>query len=163
MSENESKWICAISVDTEVWSASDYFDTRDEAIQAGRKALTELAESIEENSDMSDVFGCFWLFLAVFGCYWEEEYIPTTFAIGQLISPSLYIDGGSIIENLQDQTYSECGEFAEGFLDDVSKEEEEEVSERLNYVLNEWINKYNYRPEFYNIYRIEKINVGEEK
>ena len=71
MSENESKWICAISVNTEVWSASDY------------------------------------------------------------------IDGGSIIENLQDQTYSECGEFAEGFLDDVSKEEEEELSEILNYVLNE--------------------------
>ena len=114
MSRNESKWICAISVNTEVWSASDYFDTRDEAIQAGIKALTELAENIEENSDMSDVFGC----------YWEEEYIPTTFAIGQLISPSLYIDGGSIIENLQDQTYSECGEFAEGFLDYVSKEEE---------------------------------------
>ena len=153
MSRNESKWICAISVNTEVWSASDYFDTRDEAIQAGIKALTELAENIEENSDMSDVFGC----------YWEEEYIPTTFAIGQLISPSLYIDGGSIIENLQDQTYSECGEFAEGFLDDVSKEEEEELSERLNYVLNEWINRYNYHPEFYNIYGIEKINVWEGK
>ena len=76
---------------------------------------------------------------------------------------SLYIDGGSIIENLQDQTYSECGEFAEGFLDYVSKEEEEELSEMLNYVLNEWINKYNYRPEFYNIYGIEKINVEEEK
>ena len=127
MSRNESKWICAISVDTEVWSASDYFDTRDEAIQAGIKALTELAENIEENSDMSDVFGC----------YWEEEYIPTTFAIGQLISPPLYIDGGSIIENLQDQTYSECGEFAEGFLDDVSKEEEEELSEILKKFVND--------------------------
>lgn len=54
-------------------------------------------------------------------------------------------------------------EFAEGFLDYVSKEEEEELSERLNEVLNEWIEKYNYHPEFYNIYGIEKINVGEEK
>lgn len=153
MSKNESKWICAISVDTEIWSASDYFDTRDEAIKAGRKALIELSENMEENYDMSDVLGC---------C-WEEEYLPQTFAIGQLSSPSLYIDGGSIIENLQDQAHSECGDFADGFLDDVSKEEEEELSEKLNYVLNEWINRYNYHPEFYNIYGIEKINVEEEK
>lgn len=154
MSKNESKWICAISVDTEVWSASDYFDTRDEAIKAGRKALMELAENMEENYDMSDVLGC---------C-WGEEYLPETFAIGQLISPSLYIDGGSIIENLQDQACSECGEFADGFLDDVSKVEEEELSEKLNNVLNEWIKKYNYSPEFYNIYGVEKISAkGEEQ
>lgn len=88
----------------------------------------------------------------------EEGY--SSFRIGQKIPvgvPTLDID--SILEGAYDQVYDEVGEVAEGFLDDVTKEQQKELEEQLNDVFYNWIIKYNLQPNCYTIINDEVIEV----
>ena len=44
MSENNLKWVCGPGEDEEIWGASEYFDTKEEAIEAGYSFLTKSAK-----------------------------------------------------------------------------------------------------------------------
>lgn len=43
------------------------------------------------------------------------------------------------------------GEYAENYLDDVTKEQREELEEQLDVVFNAWLEKYDLYPNFYTI------------
>lgn len=55
--------------------------------------------------------------------------------------------------------YSEMGEVAEDYLDDVTTEHLLELEEQLNEVFYKWQEKYNYKPTFYRVISEEIINV----
>lgn len=153
MRENNLKWVCSPCEDEEIWDASEFFDTKEDAIEAGKKALREFIADPKNEYDQSDVLG---------HVYEEWEDIPSTFAIGQLRRPSLRIYADSLIENLQEQSDERCGESSETFLDDVTKEQEKDLEEKLNATLNEWLTKYNHQPTFYYLDNIEKVQLKED-
>lgn len=150
MNKMHLKWMCNGNIDSDAWEASEYFDTKEEAIEAGKKALREFIADPENEYDQSDVLG---------HVYEEYEEIHTIFAVGQLHSPSLRVYADSVIENLQEQSDEYCGEVAETYLDDVTKEQEKDLEEKLNAVLNEWLIKYNHEPTFFYLDNIEKVRL----
>lgn len=56
-----------------------------------------------------------------------------------------------MIEAIQTDAYDEGGEYAENYLDDVTKEQREELEEQLDVVFNAWLEKYDLYPNFYTI------------
>lgn len=84
----------------------------------------------------------------------------SSFRIGKKIPvgiPTLDVDG--ILENAYDQVYDEVGEVAEGFLDDVTKEQQKELEEQLNQVFFNWVVKHKLEPTCYTIINDEVIEV----
>lgn len=80
----------------------------------------------------------------------------TTIWIGKIDFPHLpKLDVNKILEYISYAYYNEFDEIAEDYLNDVKKEHKEELEEKLNTVLNEWLTKYNYEPDFY---RVEQVN-----
>jgi len=65
--------------------------------------------------------------------------------IGELDNYVPSIDAERIIDDLTEQAYDECGECSEGWLDGA---ETEELEEKLNEVLQEWLKKTNQAPSF---------------
>lgn len=62
----------------------------------------------------------------------------------------------SVIEGLQEQAYEECGEFAETYLDDVTKEEEAELAD----FITNWAARVD-RSNFWTVYDTEQIDIAE--
>lgn len=82
------------------------------------------------------------------------------FYIGKAISdftPSIDID--CIIENIQEDAYQNGGEWAEGYLEDITKEQANELDEKLNDVLSNWIDKYNIKANWFTVADIERIEI----
>ena len=69
------------------------------------------------------------------------------------------IDVDTVIENIQDDMYDAYGEFAEGYLEDVKKEDVLSLEKDLNTVLQKWIKKNKYEPNFYHVSYVETIRV----
>lgn len=151
MNKMHLKWMCNGNPDSEVWDASEYFDTKDDAISAGTKALNEYLANPEEDYDQHDVLGVDYDI--------DVDGTPMSFAVAQIFSHSFGIDAGHVLESIQEDAYSEAGEFSEGYLDDVTKEQEAELEEQLNAVFTAWSNKYNFHPNFYNVGAIEIIKL----
>lgn len=72
--------------------------------------------------------------------------------VGEVALPALpTIDVDRILEQIGCNYYDEYGENAGDYLRYVKKEHEEELEEKLNAVLSEWVKKYNYEPDFYKV------------
>lgn len=153
MNKRHLKWMCNGNPDSEVWDASEYFDTKDDAIFAGAKALRAYLANPEEDYDQYDVLGVDYDM--------DFDGAPTGFAVAQIVCPSFGIDVESVLENIQENAYSEGGEFSEGYLDDVTKEQEAELDEQLNAVLSAWMDKYNHHPNFYTLADIKLVKLEE--
>lgn len=69
----------------------------------------------------------------------------------ELYRPSLLSCGYDVIEAVQTDAYDEGGEYAENYLDDVTKEQREELEEQLDVVFNAWLEKHDLYPNFYTI------------
>lgn len=85
-----------------------------------------------------------------------------SFRIGESIPtgvPTLDID--NILEDAYYQVYNEVGECAEGFLDDVTSEQQKELEDKLNEVFYNWVKKYNLEPTCYTIINDKTITIGE--
>lgn len=84
-----------------------------------------------------------------------------SFYIGSQVMCSLStIYADSIIEDAKEQLYDNVGEVAETYLEDVTKEQQEELEEKLNEVFYEWHKKYNLFPTCYMVENSEKIEVN---
>ena len=79
--------------------------------------------------------------------------LPERVFIGEceLYRPSLLSCGYDVIEAVQTDAYDEGGEYAENYLDDVTKEQREELEEQLDVVFNAWLEKHDLYPNFYTI------------
>lgn len=88
------------------------------------------------------------------------EYNKNTFRIG--IAEEVYnfgIDIDRVIEDIAETTYSEVGEVAEDYLDDVTTEHRLELERELNEVFYKWQERHNYKPTFYRVVSEEVIQV----
>ena len=76
--------------------------------------------------------------------------------IGIFKSHKDFIDADDIIERAKDRAY-EDNEYAEGYLDDITKEKEEE----LNKLIIDWLNNNGEQPTFFTVKNIDQITSEE--
>ena len=69
------------------------------------------------------------------------------------------IDTDFIIELIQEDAYNNGGEWAEDYLDDISKEQLAELDKKLNDVLSDWLNKHNLKPTWFTVEDVEEISL----
>lgn len=69
------------------------------------------------------------------------------------------IDVDSLLENIAENTTDGFDEYADGFLENVTKEHFDELEEKLNNVFLEWVNKYNYNPTWFEVIDIKEIEL----
>ena len=79
--------------------------------------------------------------------------------IGIVTEVDIRVDADDVIENIQNRVYSEHGEVAEEYLDDVTKEQLNELDEALNKVFNEWKDKYKFEPNFFTVEEIKEYDL----
>lgn len=138
----DQKWLCAPSTDTEVWSSTEFFDTKQEAIEAAKEAIKKYnADTENENLE------------AEIGYFAEDFSKVTSFAVGQANVFGISVDVDLIIDNIQEQAWSECGDSADGFLNNVTKEHKE----GLENLILDWFEKHNYKADFYTITNVDEI------
>jgi hypothetical protein len=89
------------------------------------------------------------------GCEYEQYYV------GQITSIVPKIDTTGLLERIGEDIYEDCGEVAENYLCDVTKEQEKELDEWLNSVFITWLYKHNLHPNFYNIKNVSSHSVDD--
>lgn len=140
----KEEWQCA-PVGTEMWSSTDYFPSKEDAIRAGIQAIQM------RDRDALDLFGV-----------GDEEEIPTrTFAIGKVKRACLSLNVESLLEYISEDTYEACEQLdiAEDYLNDVTDEHAEELEE----LIYSWFERHNYLPSFYRIVDIKTVEVPNER
>lgn len=148
-------WMCAESVDTEYWKASERFHTKEDASIAGRSALQDL----KKNWENKKFIGAHEI---VIGCTYDDyEEPPKRFAVGQIHTDwTPTIDTDVLLEWINENAYDNCGEFAEVYLDNLPREQVDELDEQLNKVFNAWLDKHDNHPGFFTIYLVDEVEVS---
>lgn len=152
---NESlvgKWLCASDTDVEVWRACAYFDTKEDAIHAGKLAVDAIrngktfVEEIWEH--VEDILG-----------FLPEEPI-NSFVVGRVAPVYLPVDIESLLERTQEIVYDEVGEVADDYC--LTDEIPEEKQEELCSLISNWFAKNGYDCPFTKITNIEPVYVSGE-
>lgn len=148
MLENSGKWLCAYDGADE-WGASSLFDTREQAIKAGRSACQAFNSNQDpEGIDIGDVLDY----------YPEDDDKVTVFQVGQLEQIMPPISASEILENISEQLYSEHGDdYFENYLtDEVSEAQRDE----LDKLISDWFVRHNLLPNYYKLVHVEPISVA---
>lgn len=137
-----NKWM--ITFDDENWEENSFktFNSLEEAknfVQEHGKQKLYL-EWCEENGE--DLVG-------------EEDIVCFAGEI-EYFTPKIDADG--IIESLKEEAAEIGGEFSEHYLEKISKEKKQELSDMLTATFNEWAEKYNQKPTFYDVVSVKEIN-----
>ncbi|EPR7326956.1 hypothetical protein [Listeria monocytogenes] len=134
--------------DGERWGAFERFDTKEEATIYGVELLTEY-NSLEDNKrrdyDLSDG-------LNMRPLDYENIY---TFFVGQIEEVGFPNEVDTLLEIIAERIYAEVGEYAEGYLDDVTQEHKEQLSD----LIYEWAKQRDYLPACFKIEMVEEIDI----
>lgn len=79
--------------------------------------------------------------------------------IGETEEYTPFISGDEIIDTLQERAYEECGEASEGWLQNVSNEQTDELADKVLEIINEWLEKVNEKPNFSKINNIKEYKI----
>jgi len=82
-----------------------------------------------------------------------------TIAIGFVFPYIASIDAESVLEEIENYAYDECGESCESWINYKDKESIDELSNRLTACLNQWLKETKQEPTFYRIDDIETIKI----
>lgn len=66
-----------------------------------------------------------------------------------------------VLEKVVEDAYERAGDFAEGWLENVSKAATDELDKKLKTVFDEWAVKHKLEPHFWNVCNIKEIKVRE--
>lgn len=136
---NQGKWIINLVEDGN-WNSMEEFDSKEEAIAYGKENFEEIYE--EENGEK-----------------FNSETYNKVFYVGKIDRYVPSVDVDRVIENITENAYDEVGEFAEDYLDNVSKEEYGFLEEKMNEVLHKWLDETKNHPTFWKIVGVEKVIV----
>lgn len=64
-----------------------------------------------------------------------------------------------LLEDAEERAFDEAGDFADGWLEDVSGSQAQELKEGLHEAINSWATKYSYQPSFYMVLGVKQISV----
>lgn len=139
--KNNGKWI--ITFNDEKWD--DWygeFGSKEEAISTVKtQDINELYENWNDNvnggDEIPELIECF---------------------VGQMDAFKPSVNTSLVLDDIMDNASWHGGDYAEGYLDNVNNQMEDELDEQLNEVLFLWMEKYDLQPSFYQVINIEKIN-----
>ena len=114
------------------WDGCCEFDTKEKAIEWGR-----------DEYQTFDVDG---FFVGV-----KRPYV---------ISSNI-IDAETVLERINDSIFDDMGECAEDYLGDIEGTQIEELEKELNAVFHKWVKKHKLRPTFYEVIKVEEIELSE--
>ena len=129
----KTKYMCALNADQEVWEATERFNTRIEAINAGIQGLAEKDEGI---------FG-------------EIPEIGTTkFAVGRISEYKINFENVAeeIMEIVSEDVYDYLGESVTNYVDD-------DQNKRLAGVIENFFKEEELIPKCFNIVDIEEYDI----
>ena len=131
------QWMYQIG-ESDIWNSGEEFDTKEEAIKAGRE------EVIAENKSYDD-----------------KKYQYEHFYIGLIeeCSNCHGVNVERILEDIAEIVYDEVGEVAEDYLADVTREHSNELEEKLNDVLFTWMKEHGYTQSFFKIVAVETVEI----
>ena len=132
----ETKYMCALNADQEIWEATERFNTRIEAINAGIQGLAEKDENI---------FG-------------EIPEVGTTkFAVGRISEYKINFENVAeeIMEIISEDAYDYLGESATDYLEDV----EDDQKKRFAGVIKKFFEEEKLMPKYFNIVDIEEYDI----
>ena len=133
----------------ERWEASEYFDTKEEAIEFGvslLKKYNSLDDDGKSDMDLSDG-------LNIYPDDYENIYI---FYVGQIEAIGFPDVVDNLLETISETVYDEVGEYSDGYLDDVTTEHKKELSD----LIHDWAKRNDYLPNCYIIGATEEININ---
>jgi hypothetical protein len=140
---------------SEYWDDEGQYDTREEAIQAGREYAPEYAE--EQYGDDEAM---------------AAELLRTgTFEIGELFTFEPYIDAERVIESICEDAYDQAGDFCDAYISAPDRSASEEtrkkwknsvhdLSDRLIAAFNEWAKETGNEPHFFIIEHDETVPIA---
>ncbi|MCA1025718.1 hypothetical protein LCM23_06410 [Cytobacillus kochii] len=93
--------------------------------------------------------------------YFENEYeeYQDCIWVGQTCDVSIGISADMIIDQIQEDVYEQVGDYAEEFLSRVKEEHKNELENELHSVFMMWMVRNKYRPSFYRVNNVQKINL----
>lgn len=118
---------------------SPLYDTAEDALADG------IEEAIEHNQEN------------------DEEDWYTTISVGKVTEFVPYIDADIIIDAVQEQANNEAGEASWKYLDKISNNEKQELSDMLAEAFNKWAEKTHNKPDFTTITQITEHKINMEK
>ena len=89
----------------------------------------------------------------------EKEYVYIGVS-GGIWQPT--IDGDGIIEMLQEMADEAVGDVADGYLADVTKEDEEKLTNALTETVKKWAAENGYLPTFYTVENVKEYPLREK-
>lgn len=82
-----------------------------------------------------------------------------TIAVGKVEPYVVSVDAETILENIEENAYEECGDAAENWID-YKKESIERLSVQLTECVNKWLKETGNEPHFYKIIGVKTIVIG---
>jgi hypothetical protein len=138
MKEIVGKWMYNAGLDEEHWRCDEEFETKEEAIEAGRKYFTE-PDGYEE--------------------YEGEKFEGDSFDVGQIAYPDIYVKAWHVIDDVIEVVREQCGDYSEHWLEKVKKEDENLLGDMLTETFKRWLKLTNNEPNFYTLKHITEIKL----
>lgn len=132
------EWVLGLNEDR--FNFCDTYQSKEEAIKIGRQELINAKPHNSApfgNYSMDDSFMCFY--------------------IGRLIRPEPKADVDNIIEDLVSDAVYIYDEYYNGFLEDVTDKQREELENNINKVIQNWLDKHNLRDYGYLVDDVEQV------
>lgn len=135
------EWLCSLTEDGS-WDACDHYDSEEEAISKGLKAIKKYnADPLNESID--NEFGT------------TPEDAVTAFYVGKISTPSIEVSVDELLEQMSDSAEQEYGEVADGYLNDVTDDDKK----ALEMFLSDWFTLKGYAPRWITIKNVRKVIV----
>ena len=143
-------WTVALYSENDFDKNKEHYRTKEDAICKTRKII----ENINKNRIDGE------LYVKEIDAILENDDLPITeFYVGQIVDFEPYIWACDVLEDMQDLAYDFAGDFADGYLEDVTKEEENDLSNRLTKVFDEWMKERREQASFFCIEGVTLVKV----
>lgn len=122
------KWLWHIG-EGDLWNdCAEGYETREEAIAAGIAARKDYGYDLDK-----------------------------ALYVGQVREPDMKIDAFWVIDFLDEKLTEQCGEAADGWMDGITKAEQEQLDVMLNETMNNWFSQTNNHPACFSVENIELV------
>lgn len=148
----DREYLLSLEKDCLDWKAYESFTTLEEAVKAGKLAI----EAINQGKDY--VNGLDMHVEDIFGALPRQG--TSKFYVGQFYQAVIGVDVDNLLENIDEQLYSEYGESMGDYsvTDELSEEEVRELEEHIY----SWLgHNLDHHPQFGNIENVQEIKIGE--
>lgn len=91
----------------------------------------------------------------------QGEQLPCRVWVGEIgtFKPVVTVD--YVLDDIRDQADCEVDDCSDGYLEDISSQEEDELEKMLTATFHKWEKKYHFEPRFHPIENVQEFEIGE--